>query len=196
MTDRDFFLQFKSFIESYGDGFLKSKSEEWHVKVTGILRRSTTRQQVADIPLVPLRDGRWVCPSTKNIFLEPESGNLAVPNGINIYLVDSDACKNEERMKFFSWLRIRTCDQAEVCGMIMELHASLKTRRLDDLVSDAVYLFQSRVLYSESLKRLRLLDSCSKVGFGKDLYIDHPGRSFAISKFANNENGLRLIHPD
>jgi hypothetical protein len=190
-------LEFKSFIESYGVGFLKSKSEEWHVKITSILRRSTTRQQVADIPLVPLRDGRWVCPSTKNIFLEPVSGNLAVPNGINIYLVDPDACKNKERTKFFSWLRIRTCDQAEVCRMIMELHASLKTRRLDDLVSDAVYLFQSRALYSESLTRLRLLDSCSKVGFGKDLYIDHPDRSFAISNFANNkENGLRLIHPD
>lgn len=197
MTDRDFFWEFKSFIESHGDEFLKSRSGEWHVKITSILRRSTTRQQVADIPLVPLRDGRWVCPSKKNIFLESEPSNLAVPNGIDIYLVDPDACKNEERMKFFSWLRIRTCNQAEVCSMIMELHASLKARRLDDLISDAVYLFQSRVFYSESIKRLRLMDGCSKLGFGKDLYIDHPGKSFAISKFANNkESSVRLIHPD
>jgi hypothetical protein len=197
MTDGDFFREFKSFIESHGDEFLKSQSGEWHAKITRILRRSTTPQQVADIPLVPLRDGRWVCPSKKNIFLEPEPSNLAVPNGIDIYLVDPDACKNEERMKFFRWLRIRTCDQAEVCSMIIELHASLKTRRLNDLVSDAVYLFQSRVFYSGSIKRLRLLDGCSKFGFGKDLYIDHPGKSFAISKFADNkESRVRLIHPD
>ena len=197
MTDREFFREFKSFIKSHGEEFLKSRSGEWHVKITRILRRSTTLQQVADIPLVPLRDKRWVCPSKMNIFLEPKPSNLTVPNGIDIYLVDPDACKNEVRMKFFSWLGIRTCDQSEVCRMIMELHTSLKTRNLDDFISDAVYLFQSRTFYSESIKRLRLVDSCSKLGFGKDLYIDHPGKSFAISKFADNkESRVRLIHPD
>lgn len=155
MAYGDFFREFEYCIEEKGVDFLKSRSASWHSKIARILQSSTIQRQLVNLPLVPLRDGRWACHSETNLFLD-----AAVPNGIDINLVDGEACKNKDRRKFFHWLGIASCDQATVCKLIIELHSRGRARGIQDLVSDAIYLFQNQeFVHQHSLEKIRLAES-------------------------------------
>lgn len=81
--------------------------------------------------------------------------------------------------------------------MIIELHSRGRARGLQDLVSDAIYLFQNQdFVHQHSLEEIRLADESEFAYPGYKLYLDRPGKSFAISQYANQEgSGVALVHP-
>ena len=196
---RSFFREFKSCIKKKGVEFLKNCSSEWHSNVARILRSSNDfKRELAGLPLIPLRDGRWVCHSEKNLFLDAKTTNFAVPNGIDINLVDSEACKDKERKKFFRWLGITACDQAVVCKLILDLHMKGRKGGIQDFISDAIYLFLAHDPTDElQLQNLKFVDHSMCLGSGDRFYIDEPSKAIAISKYSEEEeSGVRMLHPE
>ena len=197
MSESDFLKEFKGLIEPrFVVQFLKDQSNDWHVKLSKIFRDSFSQRQLKDLPVIPLRNGEWVSCSEKHIFLGTKTSNLAIPQGINIHLIDAEACEDEGRKAFFTWLGIGICKQEDVCRMIMERHALLDDFNIVDCVADAIYLFNSPPsVYKSSIMNLHLMDNNLKATHGKYLYVDHPDKSFTISNYATVDgSGIRMLH--
>lgn len=162
-----------------------------------LLRWNGIERKVAQLPIIPLRDGRWVRSSEKHLFLNNKESDSEVPAGINICLVDLNACMDKDRRKLCQWLGIFPCGRAQVYKMIMELHMDSEiTRSCEDLVSDAMYLFNTPSRkYDEDIDMLWLLDHngvCSR----QTLYIDLPDSDFTISKYPSNpKSGIKMLDP-
>jgi hypothetical protein len=120
--------------------------------VTGLFYYKGRVTQLQHIPLIPLQDGRWVTTSQSNVFLEEDTSHTTVPGGLDINLVDVEACQDTNRKKFFRWLCIEKCDQAAVCQLIMQRYNAFRGLSLAHSIQDLIYLFQTpRAVYKSSL---------------------------------------------
>jgi hypothetical protein len=196
MTYDDFFSELKAMI-TRRPGFLGSQSQAWHSRVAEILQRSRSTWELSTIPIVPVRDGRWVCPTEHHLFLQTGSDGASVPNGIDICIVESDACLNNSRRNFFQWLGIQPCSREKVCQMIVERHTNARTLDLNDIVADINYLFETPPsMFRNSVDSIWAMDRNERFAHGNDLYIDDPRETFAVSDHADNlSSGIRMIHP-
>lgn len=209
MTFNDFYEELRQTIDEGEDYFLNRKSAEWHSKIASLFVDHATNKQALELPLVPLCDGRWVTAGKSHLFLNRRNNNPMVPRGIKICLVDDSASQDENRKEFFNWLGIKKCKPEDVCRMIMELHLKKsRARRLEDWVSDAIYLFRTLSAgneLNEILHKLRLAESNSsdtiqleEMFCGDRLYLDVPGRFSFIEKFVSYPakiTGIMLVHP-
>lgn len=185
-----FYQELRDLIKKLGDSFLKSQPKLWHSKVAQLFRRYGSKSQATNIPLIPVRDGRWVKPSQSHLFLEGDTSDAEVPGGLVICLVDNEACQDANRMAFFQWVGIKKCDQAEVCRMIMQLYNPFRERSLTHSVQDLIYLFQTpRIVYNESIENLQLIGAgkySSGFRHARRLYIEYPDKKSFISKYAED----------
>jgi hypothetical protein len=187
-----FYQELREVTKKLGDSFLKSQSKLWHSKVAHLFFRNSDKlpPRDIDVPLIPLRDGRWVKPSKRNLFFEGETTEAVVPGGLDICLVDYEASQDKNRMAFFQWVGVRNCDQAEVCRMIMELYDRSEERSLTNSVQDLIYLFQTpRTVYTESIKEFKLFGAGKfddHFMYAERLYIEHPDKKSIISKYAKD----------
>jgi hypothetical protein len=90
-----FYQELSNVTKNLGDSFLKSQSKEWHSKVASSSFAIATNSGCdIDVPLIPLRDGRWVKPSQSHLFFEGETTDAVVPGGLDICLVDHEASQD------------------------------------------------------------------------------------------------------
>jgi hypothetical protein len=200
MKFKDFFEELRIFFSNDRTKFLQGQPDAWHAKIASILldfHESVSIRDVAELPLIPLRGGKWVKSSKKNLFLNSEANNSEIPNGLDIHLVDADASKNKDRRDFFKWLGIKSCGRDEVCDVIIKVHSHRNLERsLEDCVSDVLYL--SHTPRSSNVEDFDDLWFHAEDGIfrGDDLYLDIPGNEFKMSNYAANENSdIRLLHP-
>jgi hypothetical protein len=200
MKFEHFYREFKKIIVKEGRLYLERKSNRWHSKTARLFVRHGTTSQVANLPLIPLRDGKWVTPSQKHLFLEENTSGAVIPSGIDICLVDAEACEDSNRKAFFEWLGIKKCDQGEVCRMIMECYIPFKGRTLEQSVQDLFYLFKARHNFSnnsvEKIKLMRAAPFEFQFSCPKELYIQEPGKTSIVSKYARNiASNMPVLHP-
>ena len=201
MGGSQFVEELRLIIRRQGAKFLESKSKPWHSKLAATLYKVSRPQSLSTMPLVPLRNGEWVSSTATNLFLDDESSKLTVPNGIDIRIVDPEACKDHDRNIFYRWLGLVSCSQWEVCLMIVTLHQNTKDldrprdATVKDFVDDAFYLYNTP--HFVDLSNIWLLDSKGLPGRGIDIYIDQPSVSPAMSKYVDDpESGIRMLHPE
>jgi hypothetical protein len=199
MGINDLVRELRELVAKNGISYLETRSRRWHAKMAELLRHQVNRSWIADIPLIPLRDGRWVPFVDGHIFLEEDTLNSTIPGGLDIRLVQAEACQDPSRKAFFQWLGIKNCDRAEVCRMILERYSPLQHRTLVDAVDDVIYLFQTpRSANIPSIRDLLLLQASTTLCFkgGHDLYVEEPDKTSIISKFADHPaSEMRLLHP-
>ncbi|KFZ20533.1 hypothetical protein V501_00065 [Pseudogymnoascus sp. VKM F-4519 (FW-2642)] len=131
-------------------------------------------------------------------FLERDTNGAELPDGIDAFLVDHEACQDPKRMEFFLWVGLKKCDQAKVCRMIMGLYNPFRGRTLTGSVQDLIYLFQTpRTVYKESVKELRFSGTGSPYSvYGSQLYIVYPNKTTIISKYVgNSESKMPTFNP-
>jgi hypothetical protein len=196
----DFYRELNSIISNPGNAFFKSQSKQWHSKVSALLQCHGARTLLSNLPIIPLRDGQWVTPSQSHLFLEENAFGASIPGGINICLVDAEACQDPKRRAFFEWLRIKKCDQTEVCRMIMECYTPFHGRSLNQSVQDLLYLFQApSSVYNKSFDQYQLIRAPPfppDFSYCKRFYIEEPDITSIISKYAVNiESNMLRIHP-
>jgi hypothetical protein len=200
MSFLDFYTELRALIDRRGISFLKEKSNQWHSKVADLFHRKGYVWQLKDIPLIPLRNGRWVTTSQSHVFLEEDTSRAAVPSGLDINLVDAEACQDANRKAFFGWLGIKECDQAAVCQLIMQRYNPFRPLSLRHSIEDLIYLFQTpRTIYQGSLEKFQLRPATPLDGFrfAKRFYIEYPGQPSILTKYARDSaSNIPLLHPD
>jgi hypothetical protein len=199
MTINHLVRELRRVVAKNGISYLETQSRRWHADIAELLRHQADSSWIADIPLIPLRDGRWVAHIDGHIFLEEDTSNETIPGGLDIRLVQPEACQDPSRKAFFQWLGIRKCDRAEVCRMILERYSRLPQRTLVDAVDDVIYLFRTpHSANIPSIQHMLLMQASptSHLKKGHDLYVEEPGKTSIISKFADHPaSNMWLLHP-
>ncbi|KAI8712978.1 DUF3883 domain-containing protein [Fusarium sp. LHS14.1] len=141
--------EFSTWVAEVGSAGLDAKPAGWHQHVTSIFcDKAELRDQLMNLPIIPLRDGSWVNAKTEHLYMASEAEDEYVPSGISISIIDRTACQNSVRRKFYRFLGILDYTPSQVYNLIMELHAGngsdLSDRQPEDLISDAAYLFKHR----------------------------------------------------
>jgi hypothetical protein len=196
-----FYQEFQEkIISKEGRLYLDKKSKRWHSEIARLFVRHGNTSLVANLPLIPLRDGKWVTPSQKHLFLEENTSGAVIPDGIDICLVGAEACEDSKRKAFFEWLGIKKCDQGEACRMIMECYIPFKGRTLEQSVQDLVYLFKARHNFdNNSVEKIQLMMAAPfkpQFSYPKELYIQEPGKTSIVSKYAGNiASNMPVLHP-
>ncbi|MCJ1379785.1 hypothetical protein MMC17_002888 [Xylographa soralifera] len=175
--------------------------QEWHedvAKALNTLSYNRWSTQISRLPLVPLRDGRWISIANvkEAVFLDHSDG-MFTPNGIDIQLVHASATANPGRLSLYKNLGIRNCSSYEVSNLILEKHRaghqSLSGPR--DAAMHLVYLYWARstkpvLPYSH----IWVCDKAEKWAKTKDLYIELPGQDLFADLFLKDPDCLRFIH--
>jgi len=199
MSFSDFVSELRAVVNRRGTLFLEQKSNQWHSQVARLLYSNVRVSRLEDIPLIPLRDGRWATPSEGHMFLEEDTSRTTVPEGLEINLVDTEACQDASRNRFFRWLGIKNCDQAAVCQLIIQRYSPFRPLSETQSIQDLTYLFQTPLdIYRGSLEKLQLLPAPPHNGFrnAKRFYIEYPGKLSILAKYASNPaSNIALLHP-
>lgn len=97
------------------------------------------------IPLIPLEDGTWRCPPSKDepIYF-PASLGTNIPPGLPLLLVDWRACACPKRRKLFRLQGVKDCDVPNVLEWILDYHAKFVSAKAVHLIAQLNYLYKMR----------------------------------------------------
>ncbi|KAH7142143.1 hypothetical protein EDB81DRAFT_899719 [Dactylonectria macrodidyma] len=189
--------ELSAWIAELGVSALGSQPHEWHRKVASIFHgEEALKDRLMSLPIIPLRDGSWVCARKEHLYLEQGTRDEYVPNQINVSIIDRAASEDPERRRFYEFLGIPTYDPRQVCNLILELHigntSSVRDRMPEDLVRDAVYLFRHRDLFvQEGVPEIYFLVTNQGLCYRRktQIYIvDHTAKPSLVDKYRNAPN--------
>ena len=164
---------------------LPSKSATWHTRLAaGIIKAGP--QIFEDVKIIPLRNGRWISADEGGIYLPNVGDNVEIPEGLDVKVIDKNACHDSQRRNLFLLLGAKQLTESQICHRIIELHSSIKTWEnpltLQCMISHAWYLFSYG---SNSLKysALKLVAHDGKLRESAELYMDIPSASFPMAHY-------------
>jgi hypothetical protein len=130
--------------------FFQNKTKEWHASFSRALVAMNMSFRSLELPIIPLRNGKWVSSrlgGSFNYFPNSMSA-LAIPQGIEMNIVDPEAAADPDRRKLLVHLGVRDLTDSHIRATIRNTHLDSKFKpdglRPDVLVSHAEFLFRTR----------------------------------------------------
>jgi hypothetical protein len=205
LTFSDFLESLEYFIRHKARSYKRSDSD-WHSTIADVLlshfRKNTYGRYAREfsrcknLRLVPLRDGEWVSAASKSTFLV---GNRRqqIPRGLTVRFVDNDAAADPSRNELFQLLGVKSCNQAQVCKLILDNHAQeLSNQRVPDLISQAVFLFRAGYRPQPDA-RIMVVDSAFCPRYRVKVHVPFGDRGAKIRRlFAPNFKEIHWLHQD
>jgi len=138
---------------------------------------SSAKDRVKSLPVIPLRDGRWVPGKTPHIFFPGSSSAWELPGGLGFLVVESNAGKDSRRANLYRLLGVKDSNSTEVSKLIVDTHAS-STFNPDvvsraDLVSQVKFLYTSGWRNTDGKASFWLATESDTRAKGQVLYIDN-----------------------
>ena len=132
--------------------------------------------ELKNVPLIPLVDGTWRCPpSIQEPIYFPASQGIMIPPGLDLSLVDAEACACPQKKELFRLLGVKDCDVSNVVERILDYHSNRNSAAPVTLIAQVKYLYRAReylqhgdmmnVLFPTTNRK----NTCIK---GSSLYID------------------------
>jgi hypothetical protein len=102
--------------------------EDWHSVVANLLsswmdRNSSLADRLKNLPLIPLRDGKWISATLSPIYI-PTTKNIAIPERLDIRVLQSKAISNIARKNLFARLEVLEANINTVRASILRSFAS------------------------------------------------------------------------
>ncbi|KIW83437.1 hypothetical protein Z517_02682 [Fonsecaea pedrosoi CBS 271.37] len=147
-------LDFPSFLEDLfdclGEQAGKDRSSEWHSALATVVVRQYymsrgDRAKLGKLPIIPLRDGRWMAANQcgELLFFATGETHLSIPEGMSIMEVHPDALKDPSRDTLFRQLGAKHLDTGAICDAIVKIHdSSVAPSPRQALISQAAFLFR------------------------------------------------------
>lgn len=135
----------------------RGKPQSWHSQLAKCLHKLALekgyKERILDLEIIPLRKERplqdaskWVSARGRKIFLGG-SGDLTIPNGVEVDIVHKKAEEDDNRRNMFKYLGVKACDAAEISHKIIEMHSEkgFPTRNLNvqQLLQHALFVLNS-----------------------------------------------------
>lgn len=97
------------------------------------------------IPLIPLADGTWEFPPSKNNLIYFLTGlGKKVPPGLSLPLIDEDACVCPKVRELFQLFGVKECDISDVIERIFDYYTELSSAEDVHLIAQLIYLYKVR----------------------------------------------------
>lgn len=201
MNEHIFYDEMAKVLEGNPASFLQHKTKEWHASFARAVLKMNAHQMFSGLPIIPLRNGEWVSPYDKGSLYLPTSGTtLTIPEGIEINIVDPEACADPDRAKLFRQLGLAELNESHIRTSIQTTHKNPAFKpdklRPEVLVSHAQYLFKTK---SEAHQGTTLIWMAGESGTclkSDSMYlpVDVSGAAFnTLPKGANQKYGF--LHP-
>ena len=130
----------------------------WHTRAYKALNiaweywRFSSIQSLKQLNIIPLQDGSWVSSDSGDIFY-PKYGDVVVPKGLGMRLVDPTATRNEARCAFFNSLGVHRIDALIVSNIreriLRQPTGPPMTVNLQSSVERMRFLFLTQLLHPE-----------------------------------------------
>jgi hypothetical protein len=148
LSAEDFLHDLSNFITAWPNDF-HHMPIEWHSQLSKILDSLTSKheQLIYSLPIIPLRDGKWVPPSTQNLLFPLKANGLLIPDNLDTSVVHDSAANNYFRKTLLRKFLVQDAKETEICRIILETHASQqfepKAIPIAALISHATFLYKS-----------------------------------------------------
>ncbi len=118
--------------------------DAWQTKVSELLIKglefTKERYMIQRLKIVPLDNGKWVCPLNASIFF-PSSAEINIPKDLSLNLVDAGTLLNDRRRVLFSALGVTECAPVRVFPLIEQRYKDQRPLKYSNLYQDVEFLF-------------------------------------------------------
>ena len=151
LSSAEFVADLRLFISTDTNTF-QAMPSAWHSSLASALlgameKEKEIKEDLMQLPLIPLKDGRWVAAIEQQTYFTSAFEQLKIPNGTLMGEIDPDALVHEPRKTLFHNLGARTYSRAMVCAAIIweQERASFDPNAIhsNDHIARAVFLFES-----------------------------------------------------
>ena len=151
LTSAEFVMDAKDFIDT-APGQFHDMPQKWHSSFSKALFRlindnPVLKEQICELRIVPLKDGRWISPSGEKMCFSDSGASVDIPKGISMVEIDPTATSDLARRSLLILLGAQTFSNDMVCDFIISTHASPSFRpnqlSRQDLISHAAFLWQA-----------------------------------------------------
>jgi hypothetical protein len=155
---------------------------------------------IKKLPIIPLRNGEWVPASPNQILFSENDGNVKVPGGIRVLVVESGAEVDPTRRQLFVSLGVKSFDTKTICQLILQLHSSrdnIDTLPSADLISHAQFLYDSNWDVPQGAEIWFVAeDGSHKTGPSLYLDADPSDEHSATCLFTSRRDKVAFLHGD
>ncbi|KAB5580701.1 hypothetical protein GE09DRAFT_1279564 [Coniochaeta sp. 2T2.1] len=183
----------------------QSRPLRYHSSLAKVLLRhvheAPYRDRIRALPIIWVRggeDGEWVAASRGKVFFPGDSKSKTVPEGVKATIVTSEHASDPPIKLLYVALGVGELSNAEICQLIIDTHTDqliIRRRPIqsDQLVSHAIYLFESNYQDKDKASQLWVYAEDESVTMACNAYIDldidYPVRFYLPSR-----NAVAFLH--
>jgi hypothetical protein len=200
LSPEAFLHDLAAFISNDGARFQEMPGK-WQSLVSSILLSLVAtdnglKETISLLPIVPLSDGRWVCPDAGALFFHSKT-DLVPPKDIPAFEIRLDASGDLNRQNLFRLFGAMDANGEEICNIIVRTHMDPQFHPQDIPTKSIIYhvLF----LYKNKWAREGDLWFISEHGSyhrGSQIYLDVDKPFSAARMFAKHKSIFHFLHQD
>ena len=178
-----------------------NQSSEWHSRMASILDKYASDADLKLLPIVQLRDKRWILPLDGKVYFTDEGFDVVdVPVGIDdLLIVEAFAQKDPHRKKLMARVGVKVLSKQEICRLMFKCHENEHSPLVsgDDLLLHAQYLYKvsiSAVGFTQKPKQFWVHDANDKPRLANNVYAD-VGKVPISSLLSPELQGSKMLHP-
>jgi len=203
LTSLEFLEDLAVFIHSRPKEF-RNMPDTWHSRLSAVLtilldENLLIRTKISRLKIVPIRNGRWVSPSSTKLLFPNQSCLLVVPNGIEVSEIHPDATKDQYRKDFLKKLGARPFQPHRVCEIIVNTHRMAEfcaqTHATKDLVAHMEFMYKADWTNGGS-EDFWFASETGSYTKGSEMYMDSKAPFSATKYFANQRPTFSFLHQD
>ncbi|KAF4632226.1 hypothetical protein G7Y89_g5909 [Cudoniella acicularis] len=201
LSAEDFLDDLSEFIATYPNDF-QHMPNEWHSQLSNILDSLTPKheQLISSLPIIPLRDGKWVSPCTRNLLFPLQANGLIIPDNLNASVIHEDAANDPSRKSLLRKFQVQDAKESEVCRIILETHESeefeYKAVSIAALISHATFLYKSGHKVKGSDDTLWIVASDGSRYPSRQVYMERLNPDPVVQILSKHNNQFHFLHRD
>jgi hypothetical protein len=188
----------------------KDTTEEWHARMARFLLRfletsGFNASRVKSIAIVPLKGGRWTAMISGPVYF-PRTGDISIPDSINLRVVASTAAQDPDRYALFKYLGVTEPPIDIIRKSVLKSLAASDTIPLEFVNDYLQYLYLTHEACDwtpEQYQEVQVLTTDSKLESprSKTIYLpgkDHPLSAESLLVSSKPESSLlgSFLHPE
>jgi len=200
-TTEDFLNDLRHYLKKTPADF-RNMPYSWHSRLAEALLSAIARSlhwkpTIADLEIVPLRDGRWVSMKSGNLLFPSRSSNLVVPKGIDIFEIHPCAETDYFQRQLFMSLGAKEFQADQICDIIIRTHQKSDFPpngiSTSDLMSHAIFLYNAGWKNTER-HDIWFATEAGLHCHGSYVYMDSDVAFSAKSMFAKHRSEFHFLH--
>jgi hypothetical protein len=201
LSAEDFLGDLSSFITARPNDF-QNMPNEWHSRLSQILDSLTSKymELIYTLPIIPLRNGKWVTPGTRNLLFPLNANGLMIPDNLNASVIHVEAADDYFRKTLLRKLRVQDAKESEVCRIILETHSSPEfvpsAVPVAVLVSHAIFLYRRGQKEQGANDTLWVVATDGSFHSSRRVYMEPLALDVGAKILKKHKNQFHFLHND